>query len=733
MAEGVGTIEMAALGRPFQLGMLYDCRNDSLVPGVTLWDLDTLNKDLRKMSQHNTDFSIIASDSTEDKSSALSVKTSLKASFLCGLVTVEGSAKYLNDKTTSKQQARVTLQYRTTTTYEQLTMSHLGRHNVTYPDVFDQGTATHVVTAILYGAQAFFVFDRTVSSHENKQDIQGLMKGMINKIPCIEMGSQGSVQIKEQDKLQTNNLSCKFHGDFALPSNPTTFEHAIKIYTDLPKMIGENSEHSVPVRVWLSPLNLLDSKAIKLVHSISIGLVDCSQAVLEELDDFDRQCSDLINHKTANLFPEIGQKIKQFKSMCQRYKFFFQSKLAQLLPLIRGTGKQESLLADLLSTKEKSPFSQHLLTMWLEEKKREINIIKSFLSRMEDKDIEVASSSSELDNLIFDFRVINVFCFMFTSLKQHEPYLADLANYLKSPSDETQFLISDIDNYLKQNIKQWLNSDVSQQMRSCDMLFLKLAEANNTKEKTKFIIASTEDESNPGVSLYLYKNESDLNTDEEDEDEEDEDKGDEDEDDEDEEDEDEDKDDKDKGDEDDEDKDEDDEDEDKDDEDEDDEDKGNEDDEDTGILSKIISYVFKEIMKGFLSELKIEKIDAFCVVVSASQKCFTLTVESLIKAVLMVFGKHSADNIVVLITSSDGKTPFILEKISGDKLPYLKNHDKGFLLHINNSALFVSNSAKKINDEEENFGKIFWNLGENGMRRFFTLLSKLKPINFPKQ
>ena len=32
-AKGSGTMEVAALGRPFGLGMLYDCRNDSLVPG----------------------------------------------------------------------------------------------------------------------------------------------------------------------------------------------------------------------------------------------------------------------------------------------------------------------------------------------------------------------------------------------------------------------------------------------------------------------------------------------------------------------------------------------------------------------------------------------------------------------------------------------------------------------------------------------------------------------------
>ena len=28
-----GIIVLAALSRPFSLGMLYDCRNDSLIPG----------------------------------------------------------------------------------------------------------------------------------------------------------------------------------------------------------------------------------------------------------------------------------------------------------------------------------------------------------------------------------------------------------------------------------------------------------------------------------------------------------------------------------------------------------------------------------------------------------------------------------------------------------------------------------------------------------------------------
>ena len=39
-----GILIMPTLGRPFQLGMLYDVRSDKILPGVTLWDPDDLQK-----------------------------------------------------------------------------------------------------------------------------------------------------------------------------------------------------------------------------------------------------------------------------------------------------------------------------------------------------------------------------------------------------------------------------------------------------------------------------------------------------------------------------------------------------------------------------------------------------------------------------------------------------------------------------------------------------------------
>ena len=89
---------------------------------LTLWDREALEKEADERPQPNSDFEIVASDSIKDKSTALNVDASLKASFLCGLVEIEGSAKFLSDSKISRNQARVTLKYKTTTKFKELSM-----------------------------------------------------------------------------------------------------------------------------------------------------------------------------------------------------------------------------------------------------------------------------------------------------------------------------------------------------------------------------------------------------------------------------------------------------------------------------------------------------------------------------------------------------------------------------------------------------------------------------------
>jgi len=72
-----------------------------------------------------------------------------------GLISISGSAKYVEDYQKQILKLVLTLKYSTTTHFEQLTMEHRGKGKVNYPDFHDANLATHVVTGILYDAEAF--------------------------------------------------------------------------------------------------------------------------------------------------------------------------------------------------------------------------------------------------------------------------------------------------------------------------------------------------------------------------------------------------------------------------------------------------------------------------------------------------------------------------------------------------------------------------------------------------
>ncbi|XP_050926169.1 uncharacterized protein LOC108892298 isoform X5 [Lates calcarifer] len=466
---------------------------------MTLWDYDDLKKNIQQRPQKYNDFEIVASESIEDKSSALNVEASLKASFLGGLVEVGGSAKYLNDHKTSKNQARVTLSYKATTHVQELSMNHLGRGNVKHPYVFDQGIATHVVTAVLYGAQAFFVFDREVSEKEDHQDIQGNLKVMIKKIPLLSIEGEGSLKMEDKDRANAEKFSCRFYGDFSLQKPPTSFQDAVQVYQSLPTLLGANGENAVPMKVWLLPLTVLDSSAAQLVRQISTRLVQEAQSVLEDFSELEMRCNDAMRTTTAQQFPQIGNKLKRFKEMCSEFRLEFQQNLAKKLPSIRGGGEEEAVLAEILMKRRSSPFNNKSLNEWMDCKEREIYTVMSFTNKM--KNTEIIPSQSHLYKEILSAE--HAVCFVFTSLGSAEPYLSALSNYLRGttkPDDPQDPYTHDVER------EQWYTSkEVADTIRHEAKLFIDFTEANKENKNIKFLTVGLTDEKQKGSSIHLYK------------------------------------------------------------------------------------------------------------------------------------------------------------------------------------------------------------------------------------
>ncbi|XP_065134526.1 neoverrucotoxin subunit beta-like [Paramisgurnus dabryanus] len=480
---GVNTIETAALGRPFQLGMLYDYRRDALIPGITLWDKEQLQESIKVRPHVNIYFNITTSDSFEDKTKLLNIDGGVKLSFLGGLIDVGGAAKYLKDNKKSFRQQRLTLYYHSTTKFEELTMNHLASGNISHNEVFDKDSATHVVTAVLYGADACFVFDREVSSDEDKQTIAGEMKAAFDKLYGISVGANVDVSMTEKQKTENKKFTCTFYGDFQLPFNPTSFDEALKVFADLPKFLGENQELVVPLRVWLYPLDKLHSKTVKLHKEISISLITSIESVMESLCITEMKCTDLLTDSPALTFAAFLDKIQRMKKNCDNYKLSLMKKLGSLLPNIYGDLIKDTALIDLLKDHEKSPFRVLELTEWLRERQKESDVIKTLLQQLNESGVKVEDN---IDKILMNLKVENVISYTFTSLDWTDEVLTKQEDYLRSST-----MNNDDENSPRPEFKtkSWITADIKNIMRNNLKIFKNLMDSKERKP-AEFIVTS---------------------------------------------------------------------------------------------------------------------------------------------------------------------------------------------------------------------------------------------------
>ena len=485
-SKGGNIIQMPCLGRPFTMGMLYDCRKDILVPGMTLWSNATLRQALDSKKQTAEGYEIIAEDTFESKAFNLDINANLKLSFLGGLVEVQGSAKYLNDRVSSMQQSRVSLKYWSTSRFDQLTMEQLGK--IEFPEVISKKIATHVVVGVLYGADAFFVFDQKVEKGKNKQEVSGNMRMVLKKTLDGIADVQGGAKLKisAEDTKKANMFQCKYHGDLHLRTNPTTFDGAIKIYQELPSLMRDGDcSKVIAKKVWLYPLVKLDSNAATIIREISTSLINQAQDVMEETLLLENQTNDLLNTSVSSYFSGMQKLFTSFKAMISEYKLNFSSKLNQLLPKIREGGEEESELVDLLTQKHISPFASDQLSTWIKIKQQEIKVLDGYFQTMRKiESIELALSPGDLDKLVADINIEHVLCFSFNVTNSSDPFLQQLHFYLRNcKSSANEDVLS----------SSWLkDKKLMTSMRQKILQFTEFATANERSDERNLKIVLTD-------------------------------------------------------------------------------------------------------------------------------------------------------------------------------------------------------------------------------------------------
>ncbi|KAL6485434.1 hypothetical protein MHYP_G00048260 [Metynnis hypsauchen] len=466
------SLTVRTLGRQLELGMLYDCRNDSFIPGVYLWDMDNIQKNKIVTQSPETSFNLALSDSLEEKTKILNISASLSASYLAGLVTVEASASYLNDRSSSLHECRVTAQYSVRTRTEHLNINKMGK--VTYQNIEDPDfSATHVVVQVEYGAEALMVFSETASDDKNKEDIQANMKLMVNGMGLFNISGEGKVQMTDEQRKKVQNFTCTFHGDFALEENPTNFEEAVKVYKSLPKLLGPNKENVVPMKVWLVPLTELVPSAPELKNEVSKNNCNKIRTIVQQLITEQMRTNDISKTSDSIQATDFTKKMKDFGENLQKYTNVWKDNLFKLLPEIRKGAEKEEKLEKMFGLHEESPFAPSKVDAWLRERETELSVVKSYINDIKSRKPSVQIIAREdFDKVRFDPGIIHIAVFGFNSLGEDDPYLDSLSVCLDSEKFTTmECLPSDLPTSVTDKTPWYRCPDISQTMRDSSDFF----------------------------------------------------------------------------------------------------------------------------------------------------------------------------------------------------------------------------------------------------------------------
>uniref|UniRef100_A0A3B4DCU8 Fibronectin type-III domain-containing protein n=1 Tax=Pygocentrus nattereri TaxID=42514 RepID=A0A3B4DCU8_PYGNA len=460
--------------------MLYDCRSDSFNSDAFLWDVNTLSSMRLSLHRPHTDVRIVEGKSLQERLKALDLTASLRASVVSGLVEVAGAAAYLKHPTQSQLQDRVTLHYRTSTRLDML--SHRLLRGGDPLSMTSQNSATHVVVAVLYGAQAFLVFDDKNESSEGSLKLKDKVKK--------NFLSQSAGELL----LSLEKANCFF--ELALYTDGEDFNRledfdtAVKRFRSLQKLLEPQDERAVPLKVWLYPLKKLVQTSPHVVGSIKVDILDNAVDVLEHLERNINICLDMMsiysNLGVNSWYPHLKDALSEFSSLMRKYQSDFQKRLASCIKTIREKGeKGEQILQDLLKKNMQSPFSPQNMHNWLLNK--DVQVVA--LNECRAANVTIVKSQDDLKRLIEDSQADRVLCFTLTSLEGEDPFLSALKQNMMNREETQAFRLPDI----------------SQKIHSHLHLFLSNKKTNEDAEHTKFIATSEPQPHFPEPSVCLYQ------------------------------------------------------------------------------------------------------------------------------------------------------------------------------------------------------------------------------------
>ena len=361
----------------FLLGSLYDRRTDNLLPSHALRKEDGLNEKgfyIEKISS-SQQWLIDSENTFSSKVRKLDIESGLASSLLGEMVDIKGHAKYLQDTVLSRTKAKVSLTYKETTVYRELTADALS--HIYFQDVLtgeeERVAFTHVVIAIQYGGRSTMVFERNVKETESKVEIEGALSLALK---AIATSKNGKLNLSGNEKESLDNIKCTVYSDSISDTKILNWYDASTLRKTFPTILSASgnyeNDRGVPIKVWLLPKNFLGSQHHIVIKEIPNTIFDRSKEIIESLTKAKNESHDLLNEMKN--YSILNERITHFLKAVEIYKSTFLKKVLQPLILsVRNDSEDKSLLPNYFRKHRSSPF--RYLALWLEKIKGEVDTL----------------------------------------------------------------------------------------------------------------------------------------------------------------------------------------------------------------------------------------------------------------------------------------------------------------------------------------------------------------------
>ena len=126
--------------------------------------------------------------------------------------------------------------------------------------------ATHVVTEVKYGFNAYLSFIYQKKESESKLEIGGSLSVAVNLLSMgipLEAEGSASLDLDTKSKDIASSLTFEFSGDAIINPPPQSFDDAVEVYKQLPQL-AEDNERVVSFSV--APLSEYCGQDGKYVH-----------------------------------------------------------------------------------------------------------------------------------------------------------------------------------------------------------------------------------------------------------------------------------------------------------------------------------------------------------------------------------------------------------------------------------------------------------------------------------